>query len=937
MIESLFTFGLQRRRFVTLLVILLTLPLGWGMTRLEIDTSFNSLIPADEPEKLAYQQAMDQFGSDNKTIIYVRDEQLWTAEKLTRLDTLVRKLKQLEAVSRVDSLFNLRVIEGHQNDSGERTIASSAVIEGPPASDAAAEEARLRAESNPLYVGNLFSEDGNVTAIIVTVVDAEDEEDFSVQLYTALEALLESERDHFQRIFQVGPPRIYAELQESLKADFRLLGPLSALVLVASILFFMRSLLAATIPVITSGLAIVWTFGLMGWLGVPLNILSAMIPSLIIVIGSTEDTHMMAAFFRRLAESTERETGSSTDERHQAIRYMAKHTGLPMLLTVLTTFLGFSANLFGDITLIQQFAIASSLAILFNGIVTILVVPPLLAKFGKRMGAGKTAEEMYGNNLPDRIIETFRVSQDRFPIVVLTVTFLLCSFFTWQASHLYVTNDPLSYFPEDKPLIQETRAIHEDLAGIKVFFVTLEAEVENAFLEPENITRLSEIQAFLDKQAVFDTTISLADHLQYVDQEFQGEFGNATLPQSRQLIAQYLMFFHRSEIESYVSHDYRVANIVVRHNINDSHTLNRYITELKEAVTLISGPGITARVVGENLLVNSAAESLMVSQVQALLLLLGLIFVLMSIMFTSFKGGAIAMIPSIIPITLMFGIMGLLDIPLNPGTAMVAVIAVGIAIDGTIHLLAHYNELCRTTADYEGAVYQAVQQVATPLIVSSLALALGFGILLFSNFTIVAQFGALAAATMLISIFANLLITPIIMTRIRLVGLYQIIAIKVNQEVLERSPLFTGMSNYERRKAILISEIHEFNAGDKLVEQGDIGRNMYMILEGEASVERRDGDSSRVLAELNAGQVFGEVGYIRAIERTADVVARTPVSALNFEYERMQKDLKFFPNIVAKLNFNISGILGERLADVLDSRWEASTPADTESRGGPLS
>ena len=107
--------------------------------------------------------------------------------------------------------------------------------------------------------------------------------------------------------------------------------------------------------------------------------------------------------------------------------------------------------------------------------------------------------------------------------------------------------------------------------------------------------------------------------------------------------------------------------------------------------------------------------------------------------------------------------------------------------------------------------------------------------------------------------------------------------------------------------------------------------------EGEAAVERRDGDSSRVLAELNAGEVFGEVGYIRAIERTADVVARTPVSALNFEYERMQKDLKFFPNIVAKLNFNISGILGERLADVLDSRWEASTPADRESREGPLS
>lgn len=921
MIENLFTFGLKRRRLVSVMVIVVTALLGWGMTRLQIDTSFNSLIPADEPEKLAYQAAMDQFGSDNKTIIYVRDQNLWTAEKLARLDHLVRELTKLKKVSRVDSLFNLRVIEGHQKEDGQRAIASSPVIDGVPANDAVAREARLRAESNPLYVGNLFSTDGNVTAIIVTVVDEDDQEDFSIQLYNEFESLIGVETPHFEKIFQVGPPRINAALQQSLIADFKLLGPLSAIVLVASILFFMRSILAATIPVITSAIAIVWTFGLMGWIGVPLNILSVMIPSLIIVIGSTEDTHMMAAFFRRLAESAERETGSSTEDRHQAIRYMAKHTGLPMLLTLLTTFLGFAANLFGDIILIQHFAIASTVAILFNGIVTILVVPALLAKFGKRMGKGKSAEELYGNNLPDQIIRTFRLSQDRFPLSVLAVTLLLCIFFTYQASHLYVTNDPLSYFPEDNPLIQEAQSIHEDLAGIKVFFVTLEADHENAFLEPDNISRLDQIQTFLDKQAVFDSTLSLADHLKYVNKEFHGEFGSANLPQSRPLIAQYLMFFHRSETEAYVSHDYRMANIVVRHNISDSHTLNRYVLELRDAVDRIAGPSVTARVVGENLLVNRAAESLMISQVKALALLLGLIFILMSIMFTSLKGGAIAMIPSIIPIVLMFGIMGLLGIPLNPGTAMVAVIAVGIAIDGTIHLLAHYNELCRTTSDYEGAVHQAVQKVATPLIVSSLALALGFGILLFSNFTIVAQFGALAAATMLISVFANLLITPIIMTRIRLIGLYQIIAMKVNQAVLEESPLFSGMTNYERRKAILISEIHEFEAGEKLVSQGDIGRNMYIILDGEASVDRRDGETSRVLATLKPGQVFGEVGYIRAIERTADVIATTRVSALNFEYERMQKDLKFFPNIVAKLNFNISAILGERLADVLDSKW----------------
>ena len=317
-------------------------------------------------------------------------------------------------------------------------------------------------------------------------------------------------------------------------------------------------------------------------------------------------------------------------------------------------------------------------------------------------------------------------------------------------------------------------------------------------------------------------------------------------------------------------------------------------------------------------MVNRAAESLMVAQLQGLGLLLALIFVIMSAMFTSLKGGAIAMIPSVIPVAIMFGIMGLLDIPLNPGTAIVAVIAIGIAIDGTIHLLARYNELCRRSSDYVGAVHQAVAEEATPLVISSVALAFGFGILLFSSFTVVAQFGALAAATMLISIVANLLVTPIIMARIRLVGLYQILSMSVDKDVLDASPLFRDMTDYQRRKAILISEMHEFEAGECLVRQGDVGRSMYLILDGEAAVVRVDGDDERQLAVLEPDRCSARSAIS---ERSSAPPMCRPfrLSALRFDYEKLQQDLKFFPNIVAKLNFNISGILGERLADMLDN------------------
>ena len=444
------------------------------------------------------------------------------------------------------------------------------------------------------------------------------------------------------------------------------------------------------------------------------------------------------------------------------------------------------------------------------------------------------------------------------------------------------------------------------------------------------LEKLVEIQGFIEKQGLFDRSLSLADHLALVNREFNaGKADAMVLPATRNLVAQYLLFFYRSDLSPYVSHDYAQANIVVRHNVSDSRRLNRHIAELREAVRHFAGPDLQTTITGENLMINAAADTLISGQIEALGIVLAVIFLVMSVMFTSIKGGLIALVPSVIPIIMMLGVMGLLGIPLNPGTAMVAVIAIGIAIDGTIHLFSRYNALCRTTSNYDEAVLETVKDEALPVVATSLALALGFGVLLLSDFTVVAQFGALAAATMLFSVFANLLITPLVMSRIRLVGLYDILAMSMQREVLERSPLFHGMTNYQIRKAILISEMREVAAGACLVEQGTTGRSMYLVLQGELDVVRRAGDGvERRLARLGPGDVFGEIGYIRATQRTADVRAATPVSALCFDHRRMEKDLRFFPHIVAKLNFNISRILGERLADLVETGGAGRAPAE---------
>jgi predicted RND superfamily exporter protein len=350
-------FGLTRQLITVTALLLITLLTLTGLPRLTIDTGLDSLIPANDPTRLIYERISNEFGTDNRTIIYVRDNDLWTPEKLGALEKLHHSLTSLDYVSRVDDLFTLHTIRGEEGKVDSRPLLTEA-----PLDRETALRIRKDALDNPLIVDNFISSDATVTALIVSIHEKRNDNDFNARVNDDLNRLIGELKSVFEEIVQVGAPRINTELKTSLAEDFKLLGPLSALVLVLSILFFLRSGVAAIIPIITAALSITWTFGMMGWLGIPLNILSAMLPSLVIVIGSTEDTHLISSYFHSLA--TDKPEDPDETPRELATRLMLKRMGLPLVLTIATTLLGFASNIFSSIGLIQDFAIASTFAIL---------------------------------------------------------------------------------------------------------------------------------------------------------------------------------------------------------------------------------------------------------------------------------------------------------------------------------------------------------------------------------------------------------------------------------------------------------------------------------------------------------------------------------------------------------------------------------------------
>lgn len=874
---------------------------AFGLPQLTLDTGFERLRGRESPDHQAYLNVAREFGSDNRTFVYLRDEQLWTPEKLRALEQLHTELEQLPFVERIDDLFTSPTVR-----STEGQLHAQALLAGAPASAADAESARSAAIDDPIATRNLVSPDGKSIAIGIAVRESTPAAG-GEEVFAALEQVLARARDQFPSLVQIGPPRIEAEIRHALRHDLLWLAPLAALVLTLAVFLYCRNAFAAAMPLVVAAITLLWTFGMMGHAGIAASLLSALLPALAVAIGAPEIMRMIATFD---------EDPPPAADRERSVEFMVRHLGAPAVLTGLTLALGFAGNALPGIGTIRDFGLAAAFAVLASGLVTVLLIPVLYATVRRKRGAAQRAS--VARWVAARAAHAVGLVRQRRTLAVLALAAAAVAGLVLQAPSLRITHDPLAFLQPDSPMARAAQRMHQELAGVRVFYITLDANTEGAFRDPANLQRLADIQAFMAKQQIFDRSLSLADIVSQANREAaSGRTGAYRIPPTRKLSSQYLLLHRAEDLAPYVSHDFRRASIVVRHDVRDASTLNRHIRELRLAAAHYGGPAMATAVVGEGLLINAAADQILKGEAAVVAAILVFVLVAMSLTFTSVKGGIIALVPGAATLLMIFGLMRLLEIPLNMGTAMVAVVAIGAAVEGTSHLFSRYSDLCRSAADYDAAVVETVKSEAAPMMAVSLVLAVNFAVSLLSDLAPITQFGALASAAMLFSIFVNLLITPLVMSRIRLVGLYEVLAMSMPRDALEGSPLFNGLTSYQIRKTILISELREHGDGEHLIEQGTVGRSMYLVVSGQIEVARCDGGKPQRLALLGPGDVFGEIGFVHETYRTADVKALGAVSVLRFDHDRLKKDLALFPHIMAKLNFNISGILGRRLAELV--------------------
>src|SRR5262249_10143478 len=288
-------------------------------------------------------------------------------------------------------------------------------------------------------------------------------------------------------------------------------------------------------------------------------------------------------------------------------------------------------------------------------------------------------------------------------------------------------------------------------------------------------------------------------------------------------------------------------------------------------------------------------------------------------MFLSFRIGFLAILPNLLPIAIFFGVMGWLGIQLNLGTSLIAAIALGIAVDSTVHYMARLDLELKGESDQEKAISRAVRTVGIPIIYTTVALFFGFLTFAFSRFVPIQNFGILSAVTMFASLFANLVLLPAVLGTTKIITLWDLVRLRLPDPV-STIPLFGGLRPSQARVVVLMGEVRRFESGVTIIREGDIGTEMYVILTGRTEVLKHDDmGHRRCVAEYGQGEVFGEMALLRdGARRSADVDATTDVEVLAIDRRFLQLKRRY-PRIASQVFLNLAVMLRDRLERTTDA------------------
>ena len=768
-------------KVLLVLVILLAFPIS-HVPQIKMDTSTEGFMHPDDPVLLSYNDFRAQFGRDERVVLAIQSDEVFSLKFLNKLKKLHKEIEsKVPYVDDVTSLYNVRNTRGE----GDKLITDD-LLEPFPKTKEDVERVKEQALASHFYKDLLINQKGDMTTLIIETdayshegeqeVSVEDEfsdgfEDSATQnsvekkaflndaenheLLEAVHAIVERYRAEDFKIYVAGSPAVNNELKAQMKADMQKFMRITFLIILVFLFVVFRRLSAVFYPLLVIALSLLATVGAMAWSGVAFKLPTQIVPSLLLAVSVGATVHILSVFFDKF---------NTTGDKKEALSYTLGHSGLAIAMTSVTTAIGVGSFAGSEVAPISDLGVFASLGVMISLVLTLTLLPALLSITKLKPKAKKEPGKI------DLLMKKLAVIPVQHTNKVLIGSLVVVMISLLAASQVRLSHNPLKWFQPQKDTRIATEVIDAKMNGTVTIEVVVDTGKVNGWQDPERLAKLNAFSAkmeqYEDEFTHVGKVVSLATIMKETNRALhENKEAFYSIPKEQNLVSQELLLFENSgsdDLEDVVDSQFSKARITIKLPWIDSIQAVKVLSYVKAEATKTFDKSKVETTGMIPLLINTFSHAVFSSAFSYLLAGVAITFMMMLIL-GSVRLGAMSMIPNLTPIVMGLLVMYIGDMPLDMFTLLIGSIAIGLAVDDTIHFMHNFRRYYLEPGNLQEAMEQTFFTTGKAMVITTLVLALGFFAYIAANIISVQNFGIITASVIIFALLSDLLLAPALM------------------------------------------------------------------------------------------------------------------------------------------------------------------------------
>ena len=795
---SLFARIVLRNRILMLsIIVTITVLLALQWKNIHFTQTEANMLPDDNIVNVEYNAFLNKFGEEgNLVVIGVKDKTFFTPKAYAAWARLMNTLKEDKAIDLVISINDLKKLQ--KNDLLQKFELVPFVNESKTTNQAYLNKIKKELFNDlPFYEGLLFNKrSGTIRSAVYLdkkIVNTPARKEFILNKLVPAIKTFEDETEIDLHVS--GMPYIRTLNAQTIIGEISIFIGASLLVTSLLFFFFFRSFRATLISIIIVIIGVMWSFGFLGLLNYEITVLTALVPSLIIVIGIpnciflTNKYHQEYKIHRNKAKALQRVTTK---------------VGMATLLTNLTTAIGFATFVASNNQLLLEFGLVTSINIMALFFLCIIVIPIFHSYV-------PPPKERHIEHLDRGYVQAFmgwilrNVKENRFTIYTVAVSLLVISII--GIYKMRISGSLIEDMPKKQAFFQDIVFFEKEFDGVMPLEIMIDTKRKKGVMKLSTLKRMEEFEETIDEIPELSKPLSVVNLVKYSKQAYyNGNPDYYELPSSQEqsFILSYAKNATKNSkdnlMKSYVDSSGQYARITTFMRDENGDAIPKIEAEIRKKADKFFPPSqYHVTITGKALVFQKGTGYLLDNLLSSLIFAFFLTALLIGFMFRSFKMILVSIIPNLLPLLLTAGIMGFFNIPLKPSTILVFGIAFGLSVDDTVRFLAQYRvELKKNNWKIRKSVYATFSDAGLSMFYTSIVLFFGFSVFMLSSFGGTIALGGLISLTLLFGMLSNLMLLPALVLTLNKTLANEQEFIEPKLDIIERSD--EEIDNLENKK-----------------------------------------------------------------------------------------------------------------------------------------